>query len=77
MTTAINKKLAFIPTELNAFAYLKNKQIKQGKTINSTSKWLVILLIWNVLITGFLIYDRIEHLTPELEAITNYELLED
>ena len=77
MTTAQNKKLAFIPTELNAFAYLKNKQIKQDKVINSASKWLVILLIWNVLITGFLILDRIEHLTPELEVIQNYELLED
>ena len=76
MATSTNK-LAFIPTELNAFTYLKNKQVKQGKIINSASKWIVILLIWNLLITGFLIYDRVEHTPPALEALTKYELLED
>ena len=53
MTTATNKKLAFIPTELNIFTYLKHEQIKQQKTINSLCKWLVILLLWCTALTIF------------------------
>lgn len=78
MNNTIKKSnITYIPTELNAFTYLKYHQKKQSKTLSSYCMWLVALLIWNLLITGFLILDRVEHLTPELEVIQNYELLED
>ena len=52
-TNTINNKIKFIPTELNAFTYLKHKYTKQQKTIKSLCKWLVILLIWCAALTIF------------------------
>ena len=60
MTIATNKKLAFIPTELNAFTYLKHKYTKQQKTIKSLCKWLVILLIWCTTLTGYIVCGHIQ-----------------
>lgn len=51
--TAINNKIKFIPTPLNAFTYLEHKYTKQQKTINSLCKWLVIFLIWCAALTIF------------------------
>lgn len=51
--TATNNKIKFIPTELNAFTYLKHKYTKQQKTIKSLCKWLVILLMWCTALTIF------------------------
>lgn len=51
--TATNNKIKFIPTELNAFTYLKHKYTKQQKIIKSLCKWLVILLLWCTALTIF------------------------
>ena len=60
MTTAQNKKLAFIPTELNAFTYLKNGIKHQDRIINNTSKWIIILLLWCITLSGVMIYNSIQ-----------------
>ena len=58
--TATNNKIKFIPTELNAFTYLKHKHTKQQKIIDSLCKWLVILLLWCTALTGYTVYEHIQ-----------------
>ena len=60
MTTAQNKKLTFIPTELNAFTYLKNRIKHQDRIINNASKWIIILLLWCITLSGVMIYNSIQ-----------------
>lgn len=74
MTTSTNKKINYIPTELNYINYSFNKLKQHTTAINISRQLIILLLLWNTALTGFIMYNNMTANQPEeLEVIENIQ----
>ena len=64
-TNTINNKIKYLPTELNYFTHLNKKLQRHREIINVSRIMILILLVWNLLITTALILPAFSSPIPQ------------